>query len=70
MNDHRLEPQRLRLLGSPALHEDAAFRSDSDTFDLAIVIGVADWLVRGGTFVQIRIERLALIETEVQLSLR
>ena len=59
------------LLGSSsALHEDAAFWSDSDTFDLAIVIGVADWLVGGGTFIKIRVERLALIEAEVQLSLR
>ena len=57
------------LLVDTALDEDAAFGSDSDPFDGAIVIGAANWLVSGAAFVEIRAERLALIETEMHLGL-
>jgi hypothetical protein len=51
-----------------ALHEDASFRSDSDALVLAIVIGIANRFIDRRAFEHTRLNRLALIETETQLS--
>lgn len=72
VQSHQLKAQPVAsvLVGHWALYEDAALRSDPDTFDLAIVIGITNGFVRGRALVQPSPEVLALVEIEVQLGLR
>ena len=69
-NIERYGGKTLLLVGRSALDECAARWSDSDTFGLAVVVGVANRLVSGDASVQARFYLLALPEIEMQLGLR
>jgi len=63
-----LKPQPVYFSGlvrKSTLYEDAALWSNSDTFNLTIVIGVANWLVGGRAFIQIRPDLLARVKIEM-----
>src|SRR5271170_3618632 len=57
------------LVSKSTLYEDAALRSNSDTFSLTIVVGAANWLVDGRTLVHTGSDFLARVDIEVQFSL-
>ena len=67
LSHHTTKPSRHagRALLDPTLNVDAAFRSDPDTFGLAIVIGVANRLVSSRTLVQTRLDLLARVKIEM-----
>jgi hypothetical protein len=60
----------LQSVSKAALDKNAAFRSDSNAFCLAVVVGVANWFVSSGTFVEAWFDGLAFAKIEMQLDSR
>src|SRR5271154_6806313 len=62
------ETERQRLHGALALDEYAALRPDAHTIHVgASELGRADRLIDGRALVEVRLERLALVECEIYL---
>jgi hypothetical protein len=60
----------LQSVSKTALDKNAAFRSDSNALCLTVVIGVANWFVSSGAFVEAWFDGLAFAKIEMQLDSR
>ena len=67
-----MRPNRLgrhQLFEETGLDENATLWTYPDAIKATIIVMAADWLVDRGAFVDVSVERLALIKTKMQFNL-